>query len=137
MPRLSETARRLLESALRHEGLGVPPPRTAKEIRATRALLRAGRLRETRTLPGELTWRTDEEGASWALTITRAGRAAIGEPPGAGRSESRRARAARRQVAERLIAIFTEAHGRPPVDIEEFERFIRREVRAAWRRGRH
>jgi hypothetical protein len=73
---IGKAQRRLLESALAHDGLIVPPPRSAPAVRAARALLRAGLVREVPTAPGELAWRRDEEGQSWALVVTRAGRAA-------------------------------------------------------------
>jgi hypothetical protein len=47
--------------------LVVPEPRTAREIRAARGLLRADLLRETRKHPGRIEWRRDEEGVSFAL----------------------------------------------------------------------
>lgn len=77
MPRISDSQRRLLSSALQCDGLVIVPPRSARAARAARALLRAGLVREVPTAPGELAWRRDAEGQSWALVVTRAGRAAI------------------------------------------------------------
>ncbi len=37
---------------------------------------------------------------------------------------------ASRLVAERLVEIFTEAHGRPPVDVEELDAFVKTEVKS-------
>jgi hypothetical protein len=134
-PKLSDTQRRLLSSGLQHDGLVVPPPRTAKAARAARALLRAGLVREIPTAPGELAWRRDEEGQSLALVITRAGRAATGQR----RVRAKRgpAPASARPVAERLIQSFVEAHGREPRDLAELEAYIVSTVRAARRRPRH
>jgi hypothetical protein len=39
----------------------------------------------------------------------------------------------RRLLAERLVEIFAEAHGRPPADADELDAFVEREVRAAQR----
>jgi hypothetical protein len=76
-PKVTDTQRRLLSSGLQHDGLVVPPPRSARGLRAARSLLARGLVREVLTAPGGVAWRRDDEGQSWALVITRAGRAAI------------------------------------------------------------
>jgi hypothetical protein len=40
-----------------------------------------------------------------------------------------------RLIAERLVEIFTAAHGRPPADIDELESFIEMQVRWRGRAG--
>jgi hypothetical protein len=70
--------RELLERGLRRDGLIVPPPRSGREVRAARRLLRRGLLLETRTVPGQIELRRDSEGLFWALIISDAGRKAIG-----------------------------------------------------------
>jgi hypothetical protein len=122
MARLSETARRLLERAPRYGGLIIPPPRSARELGVAETLLRRGLVRETRTSPEhQIEWRRDEEGISWALILTDAGWAAIGwNPP----REASRERDQDWVIAEKLVAIFTEVHGREPRDFAEFEAYI-------------
>ena len=52
----------------------MPPPGTAREIRAAGTALRHGLLGETRTMPGDQFERScDEEGVSFGLVITAAG----------------------------------------------------------------
>jgi hypothetical protein len=43
---------------------------------------------------------------------------------------------AKRLFADRLVAIFTAAHGRPPADLDELDSFIEMQVRARARAGR-
>jgi hypothetical protein len=38
-------------------------------------------------------------------------------------------------IAERLVEIFTAAHGRPPADIDELESFVEMQVRWRGRAG--
>jgi len=78
---------------------------------------------EVRSQPGVLEWRVDREGEVWALSISDAGRAAIGwnEPLLPDRSQV---------IAGTLVKIFLEAHGREPTTIEELETFILAHVRA-------
>jgi hypothetical protein len=40
-----------------------------------------------------------------------------------------------RPVAERIVEIFTAAHGRPPTDIDELDTFIEMQVRRLGRAG--
>jgi hypothetical protein len=40
-----------------------------------------------------------------------------------------------RLIAERLVEIFTAAHGRPPADIDELETFVEMQVRWHGRAG--
>jgi hypothetical protein len=40
-----------------------------------------------------------------------------------------------RLIAERLVEIFTAAHGRPPADVDELEAFIATQVRGGARAG--
>ena len=115
MARRSDTQRRLLERAIAHEGLVVPPPGTARENRAAETALRHGLLGETRTMPGDqFERRCDEEGVSFGLVITAAGRRAIGEPRRPVRAKRSAAHEApRRQIADKLIEGFTARDGAP------------------------
>jgi hypothetical protein len=126
MPRLSATQREILQRAVPNAGLVIPLPRGEKERRAARALLKRGFLIETRSQPGVLEWRRD--GADvWALGLSPAGQRAIGWAP--------EQRNPSRELAERLIQVFVERWRHEPT-FEEFQAFVEREVRAAWRRGR-
>jgi hypothetical protein len=127
MPRpLSPAQRLMLATAAQRDGLVIVP---AGAVGAARGLLRRGLVREVRSEPGQPSWRP-----GWALVLTR---------KAAGRPRRRAIRrgaspASARPVAERLVAIFTEARGRPPADLAELEAFIVSEVRAAaLRRVRH
>jgi hypothetical protein len=123
MPRLSATQREILQRAVPNAGLIIPLPRGEKERRAARALLKRGFLIETRSQPGVLEWRRDGENV-WALGLGAAGMRAIGWAP----EPLNRSRA----LAERLIKVFVEAWNADPT-FEEFQAFVDREVRAAWR----
>ena len=114
MARLSDTQREILRRAVPNAGLIIPLPRNGKERGARRALLRRGLLIETRSQPGVLEWRYDQEGTCWALGISTTGREAIGrdEPLLPDCSTV---------IAGRIAKVFVEAHGREPATIRELE----------------
>jgi hypothetical protein len=126
---LSTVQRLMLCSAIQREGL-VRVPLLA--IDAAKGLLNRGLVREVPSEPGQPSWRP-----GWALVVTPKGRRAVAQQRPRGLPAHRASDEGVWPIAEKLIEIFNEAHGRPPGDIVEFEAFLLAGVRTARRRAKH
>jgi hypothetical protein len=110
MPKLTDTQLMLLSKATQQDGLVVIPPKLkgAAAAKVIKPLIAGGLLNEVPSKP-DTAWRRDEdEGQSFALMITQAGRAAINaeepgdqpDPPKPARKPKRAAKAAGRKSAK-------------------------------------
>jgi hypothetical protein len=80
MPKLTDTQLMLLSKATQQDGIVLIPAKLkgAAAVKVIKPLLARGFLQEVPSQPGTPAWRRDEgEGQSYALMITREGRAAI------------------------------------------------------------
>ena len=81
MAKLTDTQLIMLsKAAARDDGIAVVPPKMNKAVAAKvgASLVARKLMRELRSKPGMPVWRTDDDGGSISLMITRAGRDAIG-----------------------------------------------------------